>query len=305
MGEFLDISRAAAEALARGETVALATVVRVRGSAPRHISARMLVWPDGRAYGTIGGGTLELRAVADAQAALGAGQPAFKSYTFDTRGGPDSVGLCGGVVDVHLDVLRPDPTLLLIGAGHIAQPLARMAHMLGQRVIVVDDRPDWASLERFPAALERHHVAYEESSETLGPIPVAMNPATYVVIATWGYDLPALEQALRANPAFIGLVASPTKAREFFRRLLQRGFSPADLRRVHTPLGLDIGAESPAELALSILAAVLAAQRGADGGPLTARRGQALEKLLAEAEAEAAMPAGEPRSPVPGKGEAQ
>jgi xanthine dehydrogenase accessory factor len=282
MSEFLEINRVATEALTRGETLCLATVVRVRGSAPRHSSSRMLIWPDGKTFGTIGGGTLEHRAIADARAALADGQPVFKSYTFDTHGGPESVGLCGGVVDVHIDLLRPDPTLLIIGAGHIAQPLAQMAALLSLRVIVVDDRPAWASRERFPNVANLYVVEYQEASETLAPIPVPMTPATYVVIATWGYDLPALEQALAGNPAFIGLVASPTKAREFFKRLLAKGVSAEVLRRVHTPVGLDIGAESPAEVALSILAEVLAVQRRAAGGSLCERRGRSLDKLLAE-----------------------
>jgi xanthine dehydrogenase accessory factor len=282
MSEFLEINRVATEALARGETLCLATVVRVRGSAPRHTSARMLIWPDGKTFGTIGGGTLEYRAIEDARAALADGRPIFKSYTFDTRGGPESVGLCGGVVDVHIDLLRPDPTLLIIGAGHIAQPLAQMAALLNMRVVVVDDRPAWASRERFPNAAELFVVSYNEATETLGPVPAPMTPATYVVIASWGYDLPALEQALAGNPAFIGLVASPTKAREFFKRLLAKGFSAEALRRVHAPLGLDIGAESPAEVALSILAELLAVQRGAAGGSLRETRGRLLDALLAE-----------------------
>jgi len=282
MSEFLEIARAAEVALARGETICLATVVRVRGSAPRHISARMLIWPDGRTFGTVGGGTFEYRLVADARAALAERRSHFQEYVFDTRGGPESVGLCGGSVDVHMDVLKPDPTLLLIGAGHIAQPLAQMASLLDMRVAVVDDRPEWASRERFPDAAELFIVHYDEATEELMPIPAPLTPSTYAVIATWGYDLPALEQVLRGAPAFIGLVASPVKSREFFKRLLGKGFSAEDLRRIYTPLGLDIGAESPAEVALSILAEVLAVQRGAAGGSLRRKRGQMLEKLLAE-----------------------
>ncbi len=282
MSEFIDINSAAIEALGRGETVCLATVVRVRGSAPRHTSSHMLIWPDGKTLGTIGGGTLEYRAIQDARAALAEGRPAFKSYVFDTHGGPDSVGLCGGAVDVHIDVLRPDPTLLIIGAGHIAQPLAQMAALLDLRVVVVDDRPEWASHERFPKAASLFVVSYDEATETLAPLPVPLTPATYVVIASWGYDLPALEQALAGNPAFIGLVASSTKAREFFKRLRAKGIPAEALRRVYTPLGLDIGAESPAEVALSILSEVIAVQRGASGGSLREKRGKVLDKLLTE-----------------------
>lgn len=284
MSEYLKITRAATEALNRGERVCLATVVRVRGSAPRHISARMLIWSEGKTFGTIGGGTLEHRVIEDARTALSEGQSHFKNYVFDTRGGPESVGLCGGSVDVHMDVLRPDPTLLIIGAGHIAHPLAQMATLLDMRVVIVDDRQDWANRERFPGAAEIYVVAYDESSETLASIPVSINPSTFVVITTWGYDLPALEQVLAGEPAFVGLVASPTKAREFFKRLMSKGFTPDQLRQVHTPVGLDIGAESPAEIALSILAEILAIQRGGSRVSLSEKRGQTLEKVLAAAQ---------------------
>ena len=280
MSEFLDISRLAIEALERGERVCLATVVRVRGSAPRHDGARMLVWPDGKFKGTIGGGTLEWRVVEDAQAALVADKASFKNYVFDPRGGPDSVGLCGGSVDVHMDILRPDPTLLIIGAGHVAQPLARMAALLDQRVVVVDDRAEWANRERYPEAAEVFVVDYEPKSETLAPLPVPMTPSTYVVITTWGYDLPALEQALAADPAYIGLVSSPTKARELFKRLLAKNFSAEDMRRVNTPIGLDLGAESPAEVALAILSEVLAVQRGGSGAFLRHVRGERIDSLF-------------------------
>ena len=280
MSEFLDIAQAASTALTQGETVCLATVVRVRGSAPRHTGARLLIWPDGKIHGTIGGGTLEWRVIEDARAILSEGRPQLKNYVFDTRGGPDSVGLCGGSVDVHMDILRPDPTLLIIGAGHVAQPLAQMGTLLDMRIVVVDDRAEWANRERFPTANEVLVVDYEPATEILAPLPVAMTPSTYVVVTTWGYDLPALEQALAQQPAYIGLVASPTKARELFKRLLAKGASAEALRRVSAPVGLDIGAESPAEVALSILAEVLAMQRGRSGRFLREVRGEKLEALF-------------------------
>lgn len=287
MSEFLDVAGAAARALAQGESVCLATVVRVRGSAPRHNGARMLIWPDGRIHGTIGGGTLEWRVVADARAALADGRSLLKNYVFDTRGGPDSVGLCGGSVDVHMDVLRPDPVLLIVGAGHVAQPLAQMAALLDWRVVVVDDREEWANTRRFPAAAEIHLVDYEPQTERLAPLPVVFTPSTYVVITTWGYDLPALEQALAQPCAYLGLVSSPTKARELFRRLLAKGVPAGLLRRVQTPIGLDLGAESPAEVALSILAELLAAQRGRSGQSLREVRGERIAALLDEREVKA------------------
>jgi len=280
MSEFLHVTEAASRALASGETVCLATVVRAKGSAPRHIGARMLILPSGGTHGTIGGGTLEHVVTKDALRLLSDGHAELKNYVFDPRGRPESVGLCGGAVDILMEVLRPDPTLLIVGAGHIARPLAQMAALLDMRISIVDDRKDWANPERFPDATEIHVIDYEPDTEKLAPIPTIITATTYVIITTWGYDLPALEQALAANPAFIGLVASPTKARELFRRLLSKEFSAESLRRIHTPAGLDIGAESPAEVALSVLAEIIRAQRGASGRSLQDHKGQILKKLL-------------------------
>ena len=241
----------------------------------------MLILPGGDTHGTIGGGTLEHSVTKDALLLLFEGQSELKNYVFDPHGRQESVGLCGGAVDILMEVLRPDPTLLIVGAGHIAQPLAQMAAVLDMRVAVVDDRRDWANPERFPDAAEIHVIDYEPATETLASIPTIIGATTYVVITTWGYDLPALEQALEADPAFIGLIASPAKARELFRRLLSKEFSAESLRQVHTPAGLDIGAESPAEVALSVLAEIIRTQRGATGTALREHKGQMLKKLLA------------------------
>lgn len=372
MSEFAELARTSLEALKNDESVALASVVRVRGSSPRHIGARMLVWPDGRIVGTIGGGTLEYRVVEDARAALDERTPRLANYVFDTSGRPGSVGLCGGSVDIHidvpgpefakvarasldalergetvalasiihsesllqrharmlvwpdgrtvadigggslqqevvedaraaladnkprivdypssangktedvsahtihLDILRPDPTLLIIGAGHVAQPLAVMGSMMGMRVCVVDDRVEWANHERFPTAAEIAVIGYEPVNEILDPIPFPMTPATYVVVTTWGYDLPAMEQALQQNPAYIGLVGSPTKARVLFKRMRQTGYADEALRKIRAPIGLDVGAESPAEIAVSILGEVMAVTRQKSGKPLGDVRG--------------------------------
>jgi len=369
---FKDIARLALETTTTNQTAALASLVRIRGSSPRHSGARMLIWPDGRFIGTIGGGTLEWRVIEHARQALSEGQSRLTNYVFDTHGGPDSVGLCGGSVDVyidvklrqfaevsqavlqalergesvalasivgegqaapqqddiyllvwpdgrafgslgggplekqvleeaqaalderksrfvkidlqdvavHIDILQPDPVLLIIGAGHIAQPLAMIGDMLGMRVYVVDDRDEWANRGRFPTAAEIAVVGYEPIHEILDPIPFPMTPATSVVITTWGYDLPAMEQAIQQNPAYIGLVASPTKARELFKRLRASGFPDNLIRKVRTPAGLDVGAESPAEIAVSILAEILSVTRGGTAQALHEVRGQRIQALF-------------------------
>jgi xanthine dehydrogenase accessory factor len=234
----------------------------------------MLIWPDDRTFGRLGHRALEDRVVEDARAALAAAESRLVQYDFDAGAGPISIA-------VHLHIVRPEPTLLIIGAGHVAQPLATMGSMMGMRVCVVDDRVEWANRERFPSVAEIAVIGYEPVHEILDPIPFPMTPATYVVVTTWGYDLPAMEQALKQEPAYIGLVASPTKARVLFKRMRQSGFPDQAIRRIRAPIGLDIGAENPAEIAISILAEILAAMRGKQGQPLTEVRGAQIKALFA------------------------
>ncbi|MGQ9652908.1 MAG: XdhC family protein [Thermodesulfobacteriota bacterium] len=163
---------------------------------------------------------------------------------------------------------------MIIGAGHIAIPLARMAAILDMRVVVVDDRPDYATRERFPDAEEIHIVRYDEEREELAPIEAVVDSNTFVVVATWGWDQPALAQVLTRNPAYVALVASPAKARAIFQGLRGQGLPEARLAEVRTPAGLDIGAETPAEIALSILAETLSVRRSRGGKPMMEARRQ-------------------------------
>jgi xanthine dehydrogenase accessory factor len=150
------------------------------------------------------------------------------------------------------------------------------------RVCVVDDRAEWANRERFPTAAEIAVVGYEPVNEILDPIPFPMTPATYVVVTTWGYDLPAMEQALQQNPAYIGLVSSPTKARVLFQRMRQAGFADEAINRIRAPIGLDVGAENPGEIAVSILAEILTVMRSRTGHPLRRVRGARIDALFAQ-----------------------
>jgi xanthine dehydrogenase accessory factor len=271
MEEFIRVHRAALDAIERGETIALATVVRVRGSAPRHEGARMLVWPDGRIQGTVGGATLELRVIEHAIQALEARRGRFERYVFSTAGDPESVGLCGGEVDVHIEVLEPQLNLVIVGAGHVAVPLAVVGHQAGMRILVVDDRADFATEERFPMAAERAVVRYDEARGTLDAIPIVFKPPCAVVVTTWGWDEPALAQVLRAReiPEYVGLMASRTKARVIRERLLEGGLSEEQVKRIRAPIGLDLGAETPGEIAVSVVAEILAWRRRATGKPLS------------------------------------
>ncbi len=270
MGEFETVMSSALHVLKGGSPFALATVVRVRGAAPRHSGARMLVLPDGRTQGTVGGATLEQRVIQHALEALREGRPRYETYLFSTR--PEdretSVGLCGGEVDIHIDVVKPDPRLLIIGAGHIAIPLARMAAVLDMRVVIFDDRPGYATRERFPDAEEIHIVRYDEGTGELAPLDTELDSNTFVVVATWGWDQPALAQVLLGNPAYVALIASPAKARAILQGLRGQGVPENRVAEVRAPAGLDIGAETPAEIALSVLAEILSLRKSRTGKPM-------------------------------------
>jgi xanthine dehydrogenase accessory factor len=267
----LDVLNAAVSALQAGQRAALLTIVRSHGSTPRHSGAKMLLRQDGTQIGTIGGGTLEEAAVRDAHVALKQGRSAFNTYELSGRTA-DSVGLCGGAVEVSIEVLMPAAQLVIIGAGHIAQPLAAMAGMIGMDVNVIDDRADWATRARFPQAKELHVVSYDRATETLAALPVQITPSTAIVVATWGWDEPALRQVL-ASPAFyIGLIGSKRKL-AFMAEILQQHGADMDLfTRVHAPIGLDLGGETPGEIALSIIAEIQLVRHGASGQPIHALR---------------------------------
>jgi xanthine dehydrogenase accessory factor len=269
----LEVLQAAVGALEAGQRAALLTVVRSAGSTPRHSGAKMLLRADGSLVGTIGGGTLEERAIVEAQQALASGRSALASYEFSGTG-DDSVGLCGGQVEVAIDVLMPASRLIMIGAGHISQALALMAATAGMSVEVVDDRPEWASADRFPGA-RCHIVAYDRASETLAPLPIEITPSTALVLATWGWDEPALRQILSSSAYYIGLVASRRKLKLISDRLRAAGVAQEQIDLIHAPAGLDLGAEAPGEIAVAILAEIMLVRNQASGQPLTSLRKRA------------------------------
>jgi len=252
-----------ADALAVGERVALAMVVRVEGATPRDIGAKMVVYADGRTAGTVGGGKVEALVTSEAIAAIQQGTSRLVHYTLRDAEAGDP-GICGGEVDVFVDVIMPRPTLLVVGAGHVAVPVAEIGHLCEFRVVVVDDRPDMASEDRFPHA---ERIA-ADVVETLRGWPIG--PQTHIVIVTRGHSQD--EEALRAvvgSPAgYIGMIGSRHKVRAVLERLRADGVDEAMLGRVRTPIGLDIGAETPAEIAVSILAEILMLRQGRSGQPM-------------------------------------
>jgi xanthine dehydrogenase accessory factor len=267
MGEAEVIFEGVRAALQEGRLVALATVVRAQGSVPRHVGAKMLIYSDGSTLGTIGGAEMERRVIEEAREAMADGVPCLREYNFSGRGA-ESVGLCGGEAEVFIDVIQPAPQLLLIGAGHIAQPLAVLGRMMGLRVIIVDDRSDYATPERFPDA---DQIVVGEVEE--GVAQVGITSSTYVVIATYGYDERALKAVVGSPAAYIGLVASRRRF-SIITRDLQKEVSEEALARVHSPTGLDLKGETPAEIALSIMAEITMLRHGGTGASLSREKAQ-------------------------------
>ena len=256
-----EVLAAAADALARGEAAALVTVVRANGSTPQRAGAKMLVFADGRTVGTIGGGCYENDAFWKAREAITTGRGTLLHYDLNDDFAQENGLVCGGQMDVHIDPLAPAPHLYIIGAGHVGLHVAKLAHSAGFRIHVVDDREKFANRERFPDADE---VIVEPIADWLHG--ATLQPTAYAVIVTRGHqaDLEAMRSLAARNLTYLGLIGSRAKIVRINQALLADGLSAECLERVHAPIGLDIGAVTPAEIAISIVAELVAIRRGVD-----------------------------------------
>ena len=332
-------------------SVAVGTIIRVRGSVPREVGAKMIIHPLGRHYGTVGGGCGEGEVIRAGLNVIDTGQPQIVAVDLTEPISMDSLGVCGGTMDVYVErwpagmntslideliasveanqavalvtvvkatgddagslgqraVIWPDkdptntlalsdiepqvwadarqalaqhqsqlrayttaevfieaqgrpPTLLIVGAGHIALPLAHLGKMTDFEVVVLDDRPSFANTERFPMA---DRVLAQPFRETLRDWPVDQD--TYIVLVTRGHshDVDCLLEVLDSPARYIGMIGSRRRIRAVFELLeKEQGIDRAKLERVYSPVGLDIGAQTPAEIAVSIMAEVINVRRG-------------------------------------------
>ena len=246
----------AAESKAR-RPVVIATVVRDAGSVPRRSGAKMLVFPDGRASGTIGGGIFEQLVIRDALAALQQQQSVTKNYSFNPKGtNKEAFGaVCGGRAEVFLEVVLPADRLLVFGGGHCGRALAQAASLLDFTIVVADDREEYSRPDdyAFPGVESVLHLPPDLRGL---PVPDAQ---TYVVLVSKGFltDEAALRRVIDSPAAYVGMIGSMKKRETVFNRLRADGIAEALLDKVHAPIGLDIGAETPAEIAVSILAEIV------------------------------------------------
>ena len=254
-----EIFQAVNKVLEEGEPAALVTIIATEGSTPQRVGAKMLVYADGRTVGTIGGGCYENDAFWKARHSLETRKPLVIKYELSDDLAEESGLICGGQMDVYIDPIESSPHLYLVGGGHVAFHLARLASTVGFRVHVVDDREKFASKERFPEAVETVVNDIPEWLETT-EIP----PHAYVVILTRGHrhDLDALRALATRSFRYLGLIGSKAKVARLHDALRHEGVEIDAPERLHAPVGLDIGAVSPEEISVSILAELIATKYG-------------------------------------------
>jgi xanthine dehydrogenase accessory factor len=252
------VATAVLNELDHGRIVVVCTVVASSRSVPRRPGAKMLVFADGRTVGSVGGGELEARVVADARLSF-TGQSELRTRTYDLVDvASGDAGVCGGTADILIEPKLPKPTLLVVGCGHVGRAVASLARWLGYRVVATDDRAELATPELVPDA----HLVVPGSIDAAISAASLMHTSSIVVVTrNVGVDL-AVVPVLLASPArYVGLMGSRRRWDVTRSQLLAAGVTDADLDRVQTPIGLEIGAETPEEIAVSIMAAVVAAAR--------------------------------------------
>ncbi len=252
----MNIYEEAAKILAEGGQAALVTVIFADRSTPREVGAKMLVKPDGSIVGTVGGGGVEHLSIKKALEVIKEGKPLryHISLTPDKEPGM----LCGGEMEVFIEPVLSAPTVYIFGGGHISRSLSKMVKLAGFRVAVIDDRPEFANAENFP---EADIVLAESVAEAFSRLRV--DRTGYIVIVTRGHksDESVLELALKTPAKYIGMIGSKTKVKAIFDHIRDKGFSKESIDRVHAPIGLQIGAETPEEISVSILAEIVQVKR--------------------------------------------
>jgi xanthine dehydrogenase accessory factor len=277
MDDMAAVYAALAQASAEGVEAALATVVATQGSMPRHAGSKMLVYSDGRIVGTVGGGAMEARVIAAAREVIVSGSARTETFVLNSLDDGDP-GVCGGSAQIFIEPVQTAPQLVVVGGGHVGQALAELGKWMGFFVVLSDDRPEFATPQLVPG-LNRYVVCAGHEL----PRHVALGRQSYVCAVTRGMpvDLGLIPALLATDAAYIGLIGSRRRWALTRKALLEQGLSAAQLQRVRSPIGLEIGAETPREIAISILAEIVQVRRGGDGLPM--RWDPSLEQGAADA----------------------
>lgn len=247
-----------------GRSGAVCTIIRERGSVPRHAGSKMLVDITGQTKGSIGGGEMEQRVIHEALEALHEGKPRTVTYTLSHPAHGDP-GVCGGEVEIFIEPLLPPPQLLVIGGGHVGKALVHLGKWLGFRVTLSDDRPEFCTPQAAPSADE-----YLLGSITETARQFRFTPNTYIVLSTRGVslDVAGLPHLLEQPHAYLGVIGSQRRWLTAVKQLEALGLSRETLARVHAPMGLELNAETPEEIAVSVLAEIIMLRRAGTGAPM-------------------------------------
>ncbi|MSV28229.1 MAG: xanthine dehydrogenase [Bryobacterales bacterium] len=263
-----------------GQKAALATIVQVRGSIPSFESAKLLVREDGSMVGTIGGGCVEAEVWNAAREVIATEKPRHMSFNLGQDAAYDNGLICGGQLDVFVEPVIPAPRAFIFGAGHISKSLSKVAVMAGFSSTVIDDREAFANTERFPEADEIFSGEYEEVFPRL-----TLRETSYVIIVTRGHrdDMRVLRWAVSTPARYIAMIGSKRKVINVVKELEKEGISRERMERIFAPMGFDIGAISPEEIAISVVAEMIAVRRNPESN------WRALSKTIFVGEALAAL----------------
>ena len=249
-----ELVRIALDAVDRGEPVVVATVVDTDRSVPRHAGSKMLVFADRRQVGTIGGGEMEARVIDTAVDVLSSGAPRLMNFDLVDPAAGDP-GVCGGTITLYLEPLLPEANIVIVGCGHVGKAVADLAHWLGYRVTAIDDRVELATPEQVPNADE---VLAGPIAETLATARITSRTHVVLVTRNLAVDLEAIPAALATPARSIGVMGSTRRWGITSQKLIDAGVAADELERVRSPIGLEISAETPEQIAVSILAEITA-----------------------------------------------
>ena len=246
-----------------GQRGAMATIVHTNGSIPSFESSRMLVREDGSIAGTVGGGCVEAEVWAAAKDVIRQETPRKMVFNLNNEAAYDSGLICGGTLEIFVEPILPQPMLYLFGGGHVSGAVARVAGPAGFRIAVIDDRESFANSERFPMA-EEIYTSYDDGFAKIRP-----NASSFLVIVTRGHkdDMRVLEWAVGTEARYIGMIGSKRKVLSVYKALEKQGMAMNKFERVHAPVGLEIGALTPEEIAVSIVAELIAVRRNSANLP--------------------------------------
>ena len=253
----VDIYEEVAKLKAQGKEAAMVTLIGASGSTPRGEGAKMMVMEDGSIKGTIGGGSVEREVIQAAIEVIRKGKP--QRYKYELKKADEGVGMiCGGDVEVFIEPVLQSPSLFIFGAGHIAHALSQMASITGYKITVIDDRPGFATPERFPEAEKTITAEFRTAFNELN-----INKWSFVVIVTYGHqaDEAVLEEVLKTPARYIGMIGSKSKNQAVYANLRSRGVTDDQLSRVYAPIGTRINAHTPEEIAVSILGQIIQVRR--------------------------------------------